>query len=265
VGCRLDNGLTLTARSGQRGMDRLSLTGLRVDCIVGVYPGERNTPQPLGLDLVLHFDTRAAAYEAKLRDTVDYARLWGELRFLLQASRFLLLESAAEALARYILAPPTEDAPRARVRAVSVRLSKPQALAGAGLPALEIERAADDFRLESEARPFGQVDAIFATKGCGIQRLRIAPGRAIAAHEHRRMDESELVLGYGLLLQGEAVAAGTAHRWPRGYVHRYDNPTSVEQSVLCVARPSFMPEDHIPANDSPATEREIEATCFFRS
>lgn len=256
---------TIARRTAAKSWDTLSLTGLRVDCIVGVYPGERNTPQPLGLDLTMHFDTRPAAYEAKLRDTVDYARLWGEVRFVLQASRFLLLESAAEAIACYILAPPTEDAPRARVRSVGVRLTKPQALAGAGVPALEIQRSADELEQKSERHPFGMSDLIFATKGCGIQRLRLAAGQSIAAHEHRRMDESELVLGDGLLLQGEPVAAGTAHRWPRGFAHRYDNPSAIEQSVLCVARPFFMADDHLPAAASGAIERDIEATCFFRS
>jgi dihydroneopterin aldolase len=246
-------------------MDKLSLTGLRVDCIVGVYPPERNTPQPLGLDLTLHLDTRPAAEDARLRDTVDYARLWGEIRFLLQASRFLLLESAAEAVARYILAPPTADAPRAQVQAASVRLSKPQALAGAGLPVLEIERSVGDFSVALEARPFGSVDVIFVTKGCSIRRLRLAPGACIDAHEHRRTDESELVLGDGLLLQGEPVAAGTARRWPHGYVHRYENPTAIEQSVLCVARPSFIADDHIPASPPPAGSwPELDVTCFFR-
>lgn len=246
-------------------MDRLRLCGLRVDCIVGVYPSERDTPQPLGVDLELRLDTRPAALDAKLKDTVDYARLWGELCFLLQASRFLLLESAAEALARYILAPPPPDAPHAQVQEVVVRLSKPQALSGAGVPSLEIVRGVGDFPVEVEERPFGKTDVIFVTRGCGIYRLHVAPGRAIETHEHHRMDESELVLSDGLLLQGRPVAAGTGRHWPRGYPHRYDNPTAGDKTILCVNRPSFLPSDLVPVETAAAGLRDLDATAFFRT
>lgn len=247
-------------------MDKLSLTGLRVDCIVGVHPGERHKPQPLGVSLALRFDTRPAAYDSKLRDTVDYVRLWGEVRFLLHASRFLLLESAAEAIARWVLAPPSDDAPRAHVDSVTVKLEKPHALGGGGIPSIEIERNANSLNLQAYERPYGRLEQIFATKGCSIHRVRLASGQSIGAHEHRQMEESELVLGDGLLLQGEPVVAGTARRWPRGFVHRYDNPSSTEQSVLCVARPSLIVEDEIPATAAfanAASGREVDVTCFF--
>lgn len=248
-----------------RRLDRLSLSGLSVDCIVGVYAHERDTPQPLGVDLALYLDTRPAAREAKLRETVDYARLWGEVRFLLQASRFLLLETAAEAVARYILAPPTADVPHGRIQELTVRLSKPRALAGAGMPTLEIHRIAGEYSYEIEDKPFGHVDVIFVTKACGIYRLRLAPGASIPTHAHRRMDESELILGSGLLLQGRPVVAGTARHWPHGFAHRYDNPTATEQSILCVDRPGFLPEDEIPVDKQASELGEIESVSFFRS
>lgn len=241
--------------------DKLSLTGLRVDCIVGVYPSERHTPQPLEVDLTMHLDTRAAATDAKLKDTVDYARLWGEVRFVLHASRFLLLESAAEAIARYILAPPTQDVPRAQVQAVTVRLKKPHALGGAGIPSLEIFRTVDEEHYDVETKPFGEVDVIFTTHGCGIYRLRIQPGAAIPTHMHQVMDEAELVLGEGLLLQGKPVAAGSARHWPKGLAHRYDNPTQHELTVLCVDRPRFLPHDEIEVSET--TFSDVDVMRYF--
>ncbi len=244
-------------------MDRLSLTGLSVDCIVGVYPTERERPQPLMVDISLGLDTRPAAIDGRLRDTVDSARLWGEIRFLLTASRFALLESAAEAVARYVLLPPSADAPRGRVEEVTVRLAKPHALAGAGLPALEIQRKRSELTVEVEPKKWGAVDVVFVTSGCGVYRLRVAPGATIPTHVHREMDESELVLGAGLLLQGNRVQPGTAFRWPRGFAHRYDNPGPTEQSILCVDRPRFIPEDEVEVSGAPHPLGELEPTSYF--
>ncbi|MBK8259732.1 MAG: dihydroneopterin aldolase [Nannocystis sp.] len=87
----------------------------------GVYPSERERLQPLGLDLTLHLDTRKAASGGHLADTVDYARVAGDLRFILEHARFLLLEVAAEALCRYLLAP---LATGAQIDEVSLTLRK---------------------------------------------------------------------------------------------------------------------------------------------
>jgi dihydroneopterin aldolase len=224
--------------------DTLRIDGLRVDCIVGVYPHERDRPQPLVVDLALSLDTRPAVRGGGLKKSIDYARLSAEIRFLLEGCRFLLLETAAEAIARYVLAPATPDRPHAYVDACSVRLTKPEALGGARA-SLEVHRRASDMRYTHEEKPFGTVDILAETSECGIYRLRIAPGRTIPTHVHRTMEETELVLGSGLLLQGAPVAPGTAFAWPREFPHRYDNKTAIEQSILCIDRPRFIPDDEI--------------------
>ncbi len=244
-------------------MDRLSLTGLSVDCIVGVHPDERHMPQPLDIDLTLHLDTRAAAREQKLRDTVDYARLWGEVRFVLQASRFLLLEAAAEALATYILAPPTEDAPRAQVQEVTVRLKKPQALAGAGVPMLEIHRTAKDTQVTTLSRPYGRVDQLFTAASCGIFRLRIGPRQLTPIFAPELSARAELVLGEGLLLQGRPVTAGTARTFAKGAAHRYENPSDHELSVLCVDRPASTSLGEVDVAPPSPELGEVEMVTFF--
>lgn len=250
----------LTSASG-RPLDVIELSGLVVDCIVGVYPRERDRPQPLAVDLALYLDTRPAAHGGGLKATVDYARLSGELRFLLESARFLLLETAADALARYVLAPPTGDAPHAQVEAVSLTLRKPEALSGVQ-PSLTVFRRRDEVDLEVEHKPFGEVDVVHVSQGCGIYRLRVAPGRSIPTHVHRVMDERELVLGDGLLLQAKPVAAGTGISWPKELPHRYDNPTSVEQTILCVDRPPFLPSDEIEV-DEPEGGLVMPATTSY--
>ena len=245
-------------------MDSISLQGLEVDCIVGVYPSERQTPQPVHLDITLYLDTRRAGTASRLRHTVDYARLCGELRFLLQASKYTLIESAAEAIARYLLAPPRPVLRRSPVDRVRVTIAKPRASLFGATPRVSVERTAQDFEpMEIEVRPFGEVDVVYDARDCGIYRLRIAPGCAIPTHVHRLMEESEMILTPGLLLQGKPVALGSARTWPFDVPHRYDNPTSEEQVILCVDRPAFVPSDEIEVDDPPVPLDQIPFETYY--
>lgn len=255
--------LTASASRGGRSLDVIELRGLLTDCIVGVYPEERRTAQTLQVDLALFVDTRAAAAGAGLRASLDYARLAGEIRFLLETCRFRLLETAADALCSYILAPPAEDTPHAQVEAVSVRLIKPGALGGNPVPSLEIHRVREELALEVEEQAWGRVDVIHHGQDCGIYRLRVAPGRSIPTHVHRVMDERELILGPHLLVQGRPVAPGSAFRWPQNLPHRYDNPGKVEGSILCVDRPNFIPADEIEVHMAAEELPWVEPVSFY--
>ena len=227
--------------------DFIRLKNLTVRCIIGVYPDERNRPQPLRADIVLHFDAHAAA-KGGLGASIDYAKVSAEVRFLFESCHFLLLETAAEALAAYLLAPPCVDTPRAQVLAVDITLEKPQALSGV-IPSLTIRRTRDDFTMALEKKPFGEVDVVYETNDCGIYRLRIFPGRSIPTHIHRVMHEREMTLSSGLKLQNVPQPAGGVVSWPHNLPHRYDNPTDIARTILCVDRPKFMPGDEIEVDD----------------
>jgi dihydroneopterin aldolase len=233
-------------------MDVLRIEELMVDCVVGVYPHERNASQPLRVDIEMRLQTEASAVKESLRSTIDYAATASQVVFLLRSCRFRLLETAAHVLARYILAPPAPDERRAQVESALVRLSKPGALRGFAIPSLQIERDASWCSVEVEQKPFGTVDVIYETKGAGIYRLNVAPGKAIPLHVHQEMRESEMVLSNGLLCQGQVCAPGTVHRWPRGAAHTYMNPSERHQTILCVDSPRFMPEDEIEVTGKPA-------------
>lgn len=226
-------------------VDILRIEELMVECVVGMYPHERNGSQPLRVDVEMRLDTEPAAVKESLRSTVDYATTASQLVFLLRSCRFRLLETAGHVLARYLLAPPAPDERRAQVDSVLVRLSKPGALRGLAIPSLEIQRSASWCKIEVEHKPFGTVDVIHETKNAGVYRLHVAPGKSIPLHVHQQMRESEMVLGDGLLCQGQRCAPGTVHRWPRGAAHTYSNPTDRHQTILCVDSPRFMPEDEI--------------------
>lgn len=232
-------------------LDVVRVEGLTVDCVVGLYPHERNASQPLIVDMALHLDVRRAAHEENVRLTVDYAATAAQIVFLLRACRFRLLETAAETIARFVLMPPAEDEGRAQVQRVDVVLRKPGALRGFATPSLTISRSAGSDEAH-EIKEWGSVDIVHETKDAGIYRLNVAPGKGIPLHVHKVMRESEMVLGSGLHCQNALVPMGTVHRWPRGAAHRYDNPSDEWQSILCVDVPRFMPEDEIVAEGEPA-------------
>jgi dihydroneopterin aldolase len=228
-----------------KNLDQIELRGLLTDPVIGAYPSERVQGQRVALDVDLWLDTRAAA-SGQIANTVDYGRLIGELRFLMHACRFALLESAADALCRYILAPPTPDQRRVQVQRATVLLRKPNALA-----ALRVTREVGEYSYGLEEKPFGRVDIVYEAPNVGIYRLRVGPGKSIVTHEHRTMLEAELVIGASLHLQGAPVAAGTAIQWPRRFPHRYDNHSAAEQTVLCVDRPLFDANDEVEVETPP--------------
>src|SRR5690606_33357742 len=117
---------------------------------------------------------------------VDYARVAGELRFLLETCRFRALETAAHTVARYLLTRGRDEG----VVAVDVVLDKPEALAprGGGTPRLAIRRWARDEHFARESKSWGVVDVVHVVEGVegwGIYMLRIWPGRHIPAHFHQ--------------------------------------------------------------------------------
>ncbi len=242
--------------------DVIALEGLVVNCVVGVYPHERNNPQPLRVDLYLELPTRAAGEHEKLRETVDYAAVADQVAFLLTTCRFGMLETAAHALSCLLLLPPAAGERRAQVQALRLRLTKPTALAGHAIPYLEIRRKAADIEAKHEISSFGHVDIVCETRDVGIYRLNISPGQSIPLHLHKKMQEAELVLSEGLLCQGKPVAAGAVFRWPLNTPHVYENPTAQFQTILCVDSPSFMSDDEVQVEGQPVQldpERALSA------
>ncbi|MBZ4411753.1 dihydroneopterin aldolase [Myxococcus sp. XM-1-1-1] len=240
-----------------RSLDVIELRGLTVDCIVGVYNRERVLAQPLRLDVALFLDTRNAATGGRLAHTVNYGRLAGELRFLLEACRFELLESAVEAVSRYLLVPPTQDVPRAQVQAATVRVIKPLALGGRALPSLQVHRTAEQMSYASEERSFGHLDVIHEGAGYGVHRLRVKPGGSLPASEEAAVEASDLVLGPELLMQGHPVARGMAFHDAPSLARRYDNPSTQEQTVLRVSRPRVV------TSEAPRVHEALGGTSYY--
>jgi dihydroneopterin aldolase len=210
--------------------DVLRIRGLETECVVGVYPRERNRPQLLRIDLELSVDTESAGKTGRLSRTVDYDSTALGVVFLLQSCRFGLLETAAHALATHLLAPPSPAERRAAIAAVRIELIKPQALPGNAVASLCVEREASFANIRHESTDFGSVDVIHESPEAAIVRINFAPKTEAALSGH----DAEFVLSSGLTARGEPLGANTSRRLRRDAERRVVNPTRRWQSLIAV-------------------------------
>src|SRR5436190_21124350 len=98
-------------------MDRIEVKALRVMTLVGVLSHERETPQPLQVDLSLEVDLADAGYSDELADTAHYGLVTERVAEVMRESKDLLLERLAHRVAEVAL---LTD----RVEAVEVTLTK---------------------------------------------------------------------------------------------------------------------------------------------
>ena len=117
------------------GADRIDIVGLSVRAVIGIFDWERRRRQRVVLDLSLATDVRRAARSDRIEDALDYKRVSKRVQEFVRKSRFFLLETLAEEVARLLLA----EFP---ARAVTVRAEKPGALRGAVTVAVTITRRA---------------------------------------------------------------------------------------------------------------------------
>lgn len=110
------------------------LKNLRVDCVVGIYPQERATPQPVLFDIELDYDFASAAISDAIEDAMDYDGAATAVTALVQERKFALLETMAEAVATCLL----EQMPP--VRTVRLEIRKPHAVSAADCSFVRVER-----------------------------------------------------------------------------------------------------------------------------
>lgn len=221
--------------------DTIEIEGLCLDCVLGVYPDERDREQPVRVDLHMGLDLRAAGRSASIGDTIDYDRTTNELAALLRFRRYRLLENAAEELAAMLFGV------HPRLEELELRLCKPQALAGrAASAAIRVTRCRDDFApWRREAAVFGEVDVLLETKEAGLYLLHVGVGQQIPLHHHRVMRELEWLVR-GTLRQGdELVPPSRPVEWPHGEPHRYRNEGREPATLFCCDCPPFIPSDEV--------------------
>jgi len=99
-------------------MDRITLSSMRYEGLMGATEEERLFPQMLEVDLVIEADLSAASASDDLADTIDYGPLVSLTERTVEQGGFSLLEGLAGALAGRVL----EASPKAA--AVTVRVRK---------------------------------------------------------------------------------------------------------------------------------------------
>jgi dihydroneopterin aldolase len=219
--------------------DAIRIQSLEVDCIVGIYPGEIDTPQPLVVDLEMRLETTRAAVRDQLRYSVNYSAVAAQVAFLLRHCRFGLLEAAAHALCRYLLLPPALGESRPQVERVRVRLSKPGGLPSRAVPSLEIERDTAWLELDRRKKSFGFLDVVYEGREVAIYRADLLPGANIVLPPSVNGRAAEMTLSNGLVFQERKVRAHTVRQRQPNDPHTYSNPTDRHQTLLCVDARSF--------------------------
>ena len=118
-------------------MDTVSISGLRVDTVIGIHDWERDIRQTVVLDLEMAGDNRAAAKTDAIEDALDYAAISQRLIELVQQSECQLIETLAEEIARVVQV-------EFQVPWLRVSVSKPGAVPEADNVAVHIERGKSD-------------------------------------------------------------------------------------------------------------------------
>ena len=88
----------------EKPVDRIFLTALSADAIIGIYDWEREVRQRIEVDLEMWVDLRAAAASDSIEDTLNYKAVAKRVLAFVQDSRFRLVEALAGEIARILLA-----------------------------------------------------------------------------------------------------------------------------------------------------------------
>ena len=103
--------------------DRIFIEGLQTRCLIGIFDWERKVKQRIKIDLEFPADVRRAAKRDRIEDTVNYKAIAKLLLREIPKSRFQLVESLADFIARLCLQ-------KFNLSQITVRVSKPGAIRG---------------------------------------------------------------------------------------------------------------------------------------
>ena len=119
-------------------MDKIFLSSLAVECIVGIWDWERRVKQTVVVDIEMAADIRKAAATDHIDSTIDYKKVSKRLQQFIGDSQYQLVETLTEKIAEIIV---TEFG----VTWVKVRLNKQGAIRGARDVGIQIERTREDY------------------------------------------------------------------------------------------------------------------------
>ncbi len=223
---------------GDYSHDVIEISGIAVDCIVGIYPDERQKKQPLVIDLKLGLDFAPVVESGDLHRTCDYDRLTSEVIAFVQFRQFLLLEVAAEELAAMSLST------HPSVRTAAVEIAKPEALRGrAACARVGITRRKQDYPPQRQSTPFGSVETVLATNEAGLFLVHVQPGKAVPRHYHQTARQLEWLLAGEVSCNGAPLAPFAPKIWLPEETHEHENCGQSMATLFCCGVPSGLPDD----------------------
>jgi len=113
--------------------DKILIHGLKIACIIGTLPRERTKKQPVVIDLEFPAPVRKAAKRDNLRDALNYQKIAEYATTFVSRSRFYLIETLAERLAKNLLL-------EFKLKNILLRVSKRNAIRNAKSVSVEIFR-----------------------------------------------------------------------------------------------------------------------------
>jgi len=116
---------------------RIFVEGLLIQANIGVHPHEYEGTQPIIMDINLDMGPMPPPKEDRLHETLDYGLVAEKAEEITLEAHVQLVETLAERIAEWALGADS------RVQAVSVKISKPQALLKADAAGVEIYRTRD--------------------------------------------------------------------------------------------------------------------------
>lgn len=114
-------------------MDKIFLTALEIETIIGIFDWERETKQTVAIDLEMMTDVAKAAATDSIEDARDYKAISKRLIAFVESSSFQLVETLAERIASIVIE-------EFGVPWVKVTLHKPGAVRGSKDVGICIER-----------------------------------------------------------------------------------------------------------------------------
>ena len=117
-------------------MDKIILTDLRIDAVIGIWDWEKRNPQTISIDLEMQTDTKKASQSDSIEDALDYKAVSKRVKQFIQASQFNLIETLTENVAKIILE-------EFDVQWLKLRISKPFAIRDSRNIGVSIERTKD--------------------------------------------------------------------------------------------------------------------------